>query len=87
MGQGSTIRLFEVDRFLDSAFLPSMFFGWMKLVDVADVLQEAGDADSPDPRCIWNFPSFLHFHIHWLVSLKLRNAISLLLKQTIGGMG
>ena len=45
--QGNTIQFVGSSIFFSGFFVSSwMIFGWIDLMDVAGVLQEAGDADS-----------------------------------------
>ena len=47
VGQGSTIQFVRSwISFLDSLLLSGQLFGWMESINVAGVLQEAGDGDS-----------------------------------------
>ena len=63
VGQSNSIRfVWSFILFLDSLFLPFCLLGCLRSIDVAGVLQEAGDADLR--ACIWskcklNMSSFL----------------------------
>ena len=69
IGQGSSTRFVgSWISFLDSFFFSGKLFWRMESINVAGVLQKAGDADSKGPHQIpsvsWRYHHSLHFHIY-----------------------